>query len=59
MWPLRCESLALWVMIPLRFWMWLRRRKFVLLLDIGELHAVAGWDCDEVADGAMLCWTTV
>lgn len=30
-----------------------------MLLETGEWHAVAGWDCVEAADGAMLCCMTV
>lgn len=54
-------SLALWlIMFPFRFVIWFKRRKFVLLLDIGELQVVEGWDFEGCSDGDIkLCWATV
>lgn len=59
--PFGTTSLALWLMLfPFRFVIWFKRRKFVLLLDIGELQAVGGWDFEGCADGDIeLCWVTV
>jgi hypothetical protein len=60
-WPLVTTSLALWLMIePLRFVMWFKSLKFVLLLDMGELQVVGGCDCDDFVVGDIkLCCATV
>lgn len=61
LWPFVTTSLALWLIVdPFRFEMWFKSRKFVLLLDIGELHVVGGCDFEATATGdSELCCATV